>query len=92
MKNILLASTSSLFGEEYLAYLKPEIELLFQQADEIIFIPYARPGGLTHDEYTAKAVSFFETIRKAATAPVFFYQGRKQQSWNPDLQWIICNN
>ncbi|SDL42397.1 dipeptidase PepE [Pedobacter antarcticus] len=62
MKNILLASTSSLFGEEYLAYLKPEIELLFQQADEIIFIPYARPGGLTHDEYTAKAVSFFETI------------------------------
>lgn len=62
MKNIILASTSSLFGEEYLSYLKSEIELLFQQTDEIIFIPYARPGGITHDEYTKKAASFFETI------------------------------
>lgn len=62
MKNIILASTSSLFGEEYLSYLKSEIELLFQQTDEIIFIPYARPGGVTHDEYTAKAALFFETI------------------------------
>lgn len=62
MKNIILASTSSLFGEEYLSYLKPEIELLFQQADEIIFIPYARPGGITHEEYTAKAAIFFKTI------------------------------
>ncbi|WP_316740909.1 dipeptidase PepE [Pedobacter antarcticus] len=62
MKNIILASTSSLFGEEYLSYLKTEVELLFQQTDEIIFVPYARPGGITHDDYTAKAASFFQKI------------------------------
>ena len=59
MKNILLASTSSLYGESYLDYLVDEIRELFGDANEIIFIPYARPGGISHDEYTIKAISFF---------------------------------
>ena len=37
------------------------IEELFANLDEIIFIPYARPGGIFHDEYTAKAAHFFST-------------------------------
>ncbi len=57
--NIILASTSTLFGEKYLAYLKPELIKLYQGLDEIIFIPFARPGGISHDEYTAKAADFF---------------------------------
>ena len=57
--NIILASTSTLFGESYLTYLKEEIRLLFDQVDEIIFIPFARPGGISHDDYTAKASNFF---------------------------------
>lgn len=60
--NILLGSTSTLFGGNYLEYLKSEIEILFQGIDEIIFIPFARPGGISHDDYTAKARNFFETI------------------------------
>jgi len=64
MKNIILASTSSLFGQEYLAYIKPELIGLFEGADEIIFIPYARPGGISHEEYTAKAAAFFSSIGK----------------------------
>lgn len=59
MKNIILASTSTLFGEEYLAYLTPVITGLFTNITEIIFIPYARPGGISHDEYTAKAADAF---------------------------------
>ncbi|WP_312991876.1 dipeptidase PepE [Chryseobacterium flavum] len=60
--NIILASTSTLFGGEYLEYLREELIQLYSGIDEIIFIPFARPGGISHDEYTEKARSFFETI------------------------------
>lgn len=60
--NIILASTSTLFGGEYLEYLKEELTRLYEGIDEIIFVPFARPGGMSHDEYTAKAKSFFKTI------------------------------
>lgn len=60
MKNIILASTSTLFGEDYLAYLQPVIAGLFAGVQEIIFIPYARPGGISHDEYTEKAAAAFD--------------------------------
>lgn len=60
--NVLLASTSTLFGGKYLDYLKKEITILFSDIDEIIFIPFARPGGISHDEYTEKAGEFFTTI------------------------------
>ncbi len=62
MKNIILASTSTLFGEEYLAYLKPVILALFREVPEIVFIPYARPGGISHDEYTGKATEAFKEL------------------------------
>ncbi|UTX49789.1 dipeptidase PepE [Chryseobacterium sp. MA9] len=60
--NIILASTSILFGGEYLEYLREELIQLYKGIDEIVFIPFARPGGISHDDYTAKARSFFETI------------------------------
>lgn len=62
MKNIVLASTSTLFGEDYLAYLKPVITELFEGVSEIIFVPYARPGGISHDDYTAKAAEAFGAL------------------------------
>ncbi len=52
MKKAILASTSTLHGQEYLEYLLPEIPELFECYREIIFIPYARPGGISHDDYT----------------------------------------
>lgn len=60
--NIILASTSTLFGGEYLEYLREELIQLYTGIDEIIFVPFARPGGISHDDYTAKARSFFETL------------------------------
>jgi dipeptidase E len=60
--NIILASTSTIFGGEYLEYLREELIQLYTGIDEIVFIPFARPGGISHDDYTAKARSFFETI------------------------------
>ena len=60
--NVLLASTSSLFGGKYLEYIKEEIAELFSGIDEIIFIPFARPSGISHEEYTQIARDFFEQI------------------------------
>lgn len=60
--NIILASTSTLFGGNYLEYLKEELVQLYRGIDEVLFIPYARPSGISHDEYTAKAQGFFDTI------------------------------
>lgn len=62
MKNIVLASTSTLFGGNYLDYLKPVVQDLFSGLDSIVFVPFARPGGISHDAYTAKAQEFFESI------------------------------
>lgn len=60
MKNLLLASTSTLHGQGYLEYLLPELKQHFYGCSEILFIPYARPGGISHEEYTSLARSPFE--------------------------------
>ncbi|MGZ9676729.1 dipeptidase PepE [Flavobacterium sp. GNP001] len=64
MKNAIIASTSTLANEEYLQYLLPELELLFSQCNTILFIPYARPGGMSHEDYTDKVKSAFAKINK----------------------------
>ncbi|GGG97107.1 dipeptidase PepE [Pedobacter zeae] len=60
--NVILASTSTLFGGNYLEYLKDELITLFSGIDEIIFIPFARPGGISHEAYTSKAKDFFASL------------------------------
>lgn len=64
MKNLIIASTSTLHGGEYLEYLLPTLETHFKNCDTIIFIPYARPGGMTHDEYTERVATAFLKINK----------------------------
>ena len=61
MKNLLIASTSTLHGGSYLAYLKETVLEHFSGCTTILFIPYARPGGISHDEYTQKVRSTFES-------------------------------
>lgn len=63
-RNMIVASTSTVFDGEYLDYLLDEISTLFQQTDTVIFIPYARPGGISHDDYATKAAVAFEKIGK----------------------------
>lgn len=53
--NCIIASTSTLHQGEYLSYLKNALKVLFHEVDEILFIPYARPGGIGHEEYTDHA-------------------------------------
>ena len=64
MTNCLLASTSTIFGGGYLDYLFDALSDLFQETDEVLFIPYARPGGITYDAYTKIAQEGFRHINK----------------------------
>jgi len=64
MKNLIVASTSTVFGGNYLDYLTEEMAELFRDTNEVVFIPFARPGGISHDEYTTKAAKAFEKIGK----------------------------
>ncbi|MES2544975.1 MAG: dipeptidase PepE [Bacteroidota bacterium] len=62
MKNCIIASTSTLHGGEYLEYLLPELQLHFKNYKTLLFIPYARPGGISHEDYTAKVHTAFAKI------------------------------
>lgn len=64
MKNLIIASTSTLHGGEYLDYLLPTLEQHFANCKTILFIPYARPGGISHDDYTEKVQVAFSKIGK----------------------------
>lgn len=65
MKSIIIASTSTLHGGSYLEYLLPTLKQHFANCKSILFIPFARPGGITHDEYTEKVAAAFATINIA---------------------------
>ena len=64
MKHILIASTSTVHGSGYLDYLLEELEVFFKNSSEILFVPYARPGGISHEEYTNNAAEAFAKIGK----------------------------
>ncbi|PVW17023.1 dipeptidase PepE [Marixanthomonas spongiae] len=64
MKNLIVASTSTIYSGSYLDYLTEALAELFSETDEILFIPYARPGGISHDEYTQKASEAFKKLNK----------------------------
>lgn len=52
MRKLLLLSTSTIHGSSFLEYCMNEVEKHFVGVAKILFIPYARPGGITYDEYT----------------------------------------
>ena len=62
MKKMLLASTSTIYGQKYLEYLQDEIKTLFSGCKKILFVPYARPSGISHLEYTEKAKGVFNIL------------------------------
>lgn len=62
MKNIILASTSTVHGSGYLEYILDDLKLFFKDTNEILFIPYARPSGVTYDQYTEVARKAFSKI------------------------------
>jgi dipeptidase E len=64
MKKLLIASTSTVHGSTYLEYLMPALEAHFEGVSTILFVAFARPGGITHDAYTQKVAETFAKIGK----------------------------
>ena len=62
MKKLIIASTSTIHGSGYLEYLLPTLTTFFANVKTILFIPYARPGGISYNEYTDIAKKAFATI------------------------------
>ncbi|WKD86397.1 Peptidase E [Polaribacter huanghezhanensis] len=62
MKKLIIASTSTIHGNGYLEYLLPILSAHFKNVKTLLFIPYARPSGISYDDYTAKAKAAFSTI------------------------------
>jgi len=59
--NLLLASTSTMHGKPYLSYYKEAWTAHFTEGSgPVLFVPYARPGGMSWDDYTAFATQAFE--------------------------------
>ena len=63
-KNLIIASTSTLHGGGYLDYILPELEILFKDCTTILFVPYARSGGISHEDYTSRVKTAFSKISK----------------------------
>lgn len=52
MRDILLLSTSTVHGSGFLEYAETEIRMFFGGRSTVLFVPFARPGGTTHEAYT----------------------------------------
>jgi len=61
-RNLLLISNSTLHGSGYLDHCADEITKFLGNIKTILFVPYARPSGMTHDEYTKIAKDRFQKI------------------------------
>ena len=64
MKKMIIASTSTVYGSDYLDYILPELQIFFKDVNEILFVPYAKPSGISYDEYTGIASKAFSKIDK----------------------------
>ncbi|ESU29429.1 Peptidase E [Flavobacterium limnosediminis JC2902] len=62
MKKIIIASTSTLYDGSYLDYLLPTLKKHFRGITQLLFIPFARPGGISHYDYTKKVSDTFAQI------------------------------
>ncbi|MBT8289140.1 MAG: dipeptidase PepE [Flavobacteriaceae bacterium] len=67
MLNAILASTSTVHGSDFLEYLLPELKELFKDKQNILFIPYARPGGISYNEYTNNVKMTLAKINKSVS-------------------------
>lgn len=81
MKKLLIVSTSTVHGKPYLSYITSEMARFFEGCRKIAFVPFARPGGISHDEYTAKAASVFNELGIALKGVHTFKSTQAAVNW-----------
>ena len=61
-RRLLLVSTSTTHGTGYLDHCAAAMQEVLGERWSVLFVPYARPSGLSHDAYTAKARDRFAVM------------------------------
>jgi dipeptidase E len=61
-RKLLLVSSSVCHPHGYLDHCEVELRILFSAVSEVLFVPYARPGGESHEEYTNVARNRFKQM------------------------------
>jgi dipeptidase E len=61
-RNLLLISNSTLHGGGYLDHCSNEISVFLNNKKNVLFIPFARPGGISYQDYTNIAHERFNKI------------------------------
>lgn len=54
-RRLLLISNSTLHGSGYLDHCADQIKTFLGERKTVVFVPFARPGGISHDDYTKTA-------------------------------------
>lgn len=83
MKNIIIASTSTVHGSGFLDYLMDDLKRHYKACDSLLFIPYARPGGASYESYTESVIKAFQKIDKKVTG-IHEFEDPKQAIENAD--------
>lgn len=79
--NLLIVSTSTIYGRPYLSYLSNAVVEFFEGKKKILFVPYARPGGISHDDYTSKATEVFGKLGFEMRGAHTFEDSEKAVAW-----------
>ncbi len=67
MRDILLLSTSTVHGTRFLEYAETQIRTFLNGRTTVLFVPFARPSGMTHEAYTEAARGRFRDMGFAVT-------------------------
>lgn len=59
---ILLLSTSTVHGKPYLEYCNDLLSEYYSGISNLLFIPFARPSGISHEDYTQKVSERFDKL------------------------------
>jgi len=72
----MIVSTSTIYGSEFLEYIKNEIKS-FIKTDELLFVPFAKPSGISFDDYTQKVQNAVKDLGIKVTG-LHEYEDKKQ--------------
>ena len=62
MRRVLLLSTSTVYGHGFLEYCDNELLDFLGGVRRLVFVPYARPSGMSHDGYTERVRRAFARL------------------------------
>jgi len=67
LRDILLLSTSTVHGSSFLEYAREAIGAFLSGRGSVLFVPFARPGGTSHEAYTELVRERFASLDIAVT-------------------------